>query len=101
MEYTGELLDRNWNILFFPEGEHSKTGKLQPFRTGIGLLVKEMKVPIVPIKHSGLENIMAGDEHQLPRFGKVTIKIGKPVILDYTKSIPEIANELQNLVKSL
>ena len=101
LEYTGELLDKGWNILFFPEGEHSKTRKLQPFRLGIGWLVKEMRVPVVPIKHSGLEKIMAGDEHQLPRFGKVTIKIGKPVILDYTKSIPELTNELQDIIAKM
>ena len=101
IEYSGELLDKGWNILFFPEGEHSKTGKLQPFRAGIGWLAKEMRCPIVPIKHFGMEKIMAGDEHQLPRFGKVAIKIGKPVQPDYTKSIPEITAELQDMINRM
>lgn len=101
IEYAGELLDKKWNILFFPEGEHSRTGKLQPFRAGIGWLAKEMKCPIVPVRHFGLERIMAGDEHQLPRLGKVLIKIGKPVKLDYTKSIPELTNELQHIVERM
>ncbi len=100
-EYTGELLDKGWNILFFPEGEHSKSGKFEAFRPGIGLLVKEMRVPIVPIKHEGLEKIMAGDEHQMPRFGKVTIKIGKPLYLDYSKSIPEIVDELHKVIEEM
>lgn len=101
LEYTGELLDKKWNILFFPEGEHSKSGELQPFRPGIGWIVKEMRVPIVPIKHSGLENIMAGDKPQIPKFGKVTVTIGRPVTLDYTKSIPEIINELQKILQNM
>jgi len=101
LEYTGKLLDNKWHILFFPEGEHSRSGKLQPFRSGIGWLIKEMRVPIVPIKHSGLENIMAGDEHQIPRRGKVTIKFGKPVNLDYTKSIPELTRELQTIIEKM
>ncbi len=101
LEYTGELIDKGWNILFFPEGEHSPSGEQQPFRTGIGWIVKEMKVPIVPIKHSGFENIMAGDEIQFPRFGKVTIKFGKPVILDDRKSVPEITSELERILKEL
>lgn len=101
LEYTGELLDKGWNILFFPEGEHSPSGKLQPFRSGIGWLVKEMRVPVIPIKHSGLERIMAGDQHQIPRFGRVTVTIGKPLEIDYTKSVPEITNELQQIIQKM
>ncbi len=101
LKYTGELLDKDWNILFFPEGEHSPDGTLQPFRSGIGWIIKEMRVPVVPIKHFGLENIMAGDPHQWPRFGKVRIKIGKPMMPDYTKSIPEITTELHNILKKM
>lgn len=101
LEYTGELLDKGWNILFFPEGEHSPSGELQPFRTGIGWIVKEMKIPVVPIKHAGFEKIMAGDPIQFPRFGRVTISFGKPVLLDDRQSVPEIASELQRLLKEL
>lgn len=101
LEYTGELLDKGWSIMFFPEGEHSPSGQLQPFRSGIGWIAKEMKVPIVPVKHSGFENIMAGDPIQMPRFGRVTIKFGKPIMLDDRKSIPEITQQLQDLIKNL
>ncbi|MES2971128.1 MAG: AMP-binding protein [Patescibacteria group bacterium] len=101
LAYTGELLDKKWHILFFPEGEHSPSGELQPFRSGIGWIVNEMKVPIIPIKHSGFENIMAGDAIQFPRSGKVTIKFGKPVLLDDRKSIPQQVNDLQKLLKDL
>ncbi len=101
LEYTGELLDKKWNILFFPEGEQSEDGTLQPFRSGIGWIIKEMKVPVVLIKHEGFENIMAGDRHQLPRRGRVNIKIGEPVMLDDRQSIPMITKELHNLLKNL
>ncbi len=101
LEYTGELIDNNWSIMFFPEGEHSPSGELQPFRSGIGWIVKEMKVPIVPIKHSGFEHIMAGDQIQFPSFGRVTIKFGKPIVLDDRKSIPELTTELQQILKKL
>lgn len=101
LEYTGELIDKNWNILFFPEGDHSASGELQSFRSGIGFIVKEMKIPIIPIKHSGFENIMAGDPIQMPRFGRITMKFGKPVIIDDRKSIPEITQQLQQIIKEL
>ncbi len=100
IEYAGELLDKKWNILFFPEGEHTKTGKMQPFKMGIGWLVKEMRVPIVPIRHFGLEKVLARND-KFPRPGKVIVKIGKPIMLDYTKSIPQITAEVQKLVEKL
>lgn len=101
LEYTGELLDKKWNILFFPEGEHSINGKMMPFRNGIGWIVKEMRVPIVPVKHEGLEHIMAGDQYQIPKFGRVKITFGKPIMPDYTKSIPEITKELQDVIEKM
>ncbi len=101
LEYTGELLDSGWNVLFFPEGEHSPSGQLQSFKNGIGWMVKELQVPVVPIKHMGLEKIMAGDKHQLPHFGKVTIKIGPAAKIDPDLSIPEITRAVQKLLKDL
>ncbi|HSX09370.1 MAG TPA: AMP-binding protein [Candidatus Saccharimonadales bacterium] len=101
LEYTGFLLDNKWNILFFPEGKHSPTGKMLPFKTGIGWLIKEMQVPVVPIKHQGLEKIMAGDHQTLPKRGNVTITFGKPFRPDITKSIPKITHELQEMITSM
>ncbi len=99
-EYVGELIDKGWNVLFFPEGEHSKTGGLQPFRPGIGWLAREMRVPIVPIRHFGLENVLKGED-TVPKPGNVLVKIGKPVTPDYMKSIPAITAEMQELIEKM
>lgn len=101
LEYTGWLLDKGWNILFFPEGKHSKSGQLEDFKSGIGWLVKEMRVPVVPIKHFGLEKIMHGDKQKFPKFGKVIVKIGKPIELDYTKSSQEITSQIYLTLKAM
>jgi long-chain acyl-CoA synthetase len=104
LEYTGELLDKNWNILFFPEGKHSLDGEMLEFQTGIGWLIKEMRVPIVPIKLEGMNKVLAGDVGDklfFPKRGKVSITFGKQIVPDYTKSIPEITNELQELIKKM
>ncbi len=36
--FAGELVDRGWSVLVFPEGVRTNTGKMAPFRAGIGLL---------------------------------------------------------------
>jgi long-chain acyl-CoA synthetase len=104
LEYTGELIDKRWNILFFPEGKHSLDENMLEFQTGIGWLIKEMRVPVVPIKLEGINKILAGDVGDtlaFPKRGKVSITFGKQVEPDYTKSIPEITQELQELIAKM
>jgi long-chain acyl-CoA synthetase len=43
------VLKRGQCLIWFPEGERSPTGKLLPFRPGIGLLLARFPRPIVPV----------------------------------------------------
>jgi 1-acyl-sn-glycerol-3-phosphate acyltransferase len=42
-------LEAGQAVLVFPEGERSIDGQMRPFRPGIGLLVKRVRAPIVPV----------------------------------------------------
>jgi hypothetical protein len=44
---TAEL-KREKNLLWFPEGERSPTGKLRPFKPGIGVSRNHFRVPVMP-----------------------------------------------------
>jgi 1-acyl-sn-glycerol-3-phosphate acyltransferase len=46
-------LEAGHPVLVFPEGERSEDGRLHPLRPGIGLLVKRVRVPIVPAGVAG------------------------------------------------
>lgn len=78
LEHMGQLIDQNINILIFPEGTRSRDATLMPFESGLGLMVKELKVPVVPIKISGLENIFPVGT-AFPKRGKVRMIFGKPL----------------------
>ncbi len=99
IRYTGKLLDNGWSILIFPEGERARTPQLLPFKQGIGVLAAEMRVPIVPIKIEGALKVLPRWK-KLPSFGKVTIKIGKPLIIK-TGSYIEATEEIEKAVKEL
>jgi len=73
--YAGEAVDRGYSVLVFPEGRHTEDGKLRPFRSGIGLLVNNLRIPVVPIRIDGLFEIkQAGRKFALP--GKIQVRIG-------------------------
>jgi long-chain acyl-CoA synthetase len=81
-------LARGYNLVWFPEGGRSRDGMLQPFQSGIGLLVAAYPVPIIPVWIRGtFEALPTGD--RWPRRRPVTILFGEPIdpaILDSPES---------------
>ena len=105
--FAGELADKGWNVLVFPEGERTKNGAMQPFRTGIGLLATNLRLPVVPVRIDGLWELaqarLANPWLRLKRVqkGSVKVTIGKPVKFEADVSAEEIARELEKNVAKL
>jgi len=73
--HAGEAMDRGYSVLVFPEGHRSRTGVMQPFRPGIGLLARESNVAILPVALLGLG---AGGARWV-RSRRIEVRIGEPV----------------------
>ena len=74
--FAGELADRGWSVLVFPEGDLTPDGKLQPFRAGIGLLANNLNIPVVPMRIDGAYEIReAGSLFNRP--GRIRVHIGE------------------------
>lgn len=98
MKNIGMLLDRSWSILIFPEGGVTPDGKMRRFEYGVGMIVGDMKVPVVPVRMDGLFDILHRGILPLghrPRWPLVTVNFGKPLTIDTTdyKKIAEIVEE--------
>jgi long-chain acyl-CoA synthetase len=78
LKYMGRLADAGINILIFPEGGHARNGKMQPFQLGLGIMVKELGIPVVPIKISGTEKVLPPGA-RFPKHDKVTVTFGEPL----------------------
>ncbi|HEY7097300.1 MAG TPA: AMP-binding protein [Terriglobales bacterium] len=98
--YAGESVDRGYSVLVFPEGHHTKDGKMLPFRTGIGLLANNLQIPIVPTRIDGLFELKKAGK-KIARPHAVTITIGKPVQFEAGKDPAQIARELQEKIEEL
>ena len=98
--FMGNLIDRGWNVLIFPEGERTKTGGLSPFRAGIGLLATRLRVPVIPMYLGNLWELKQQGKH-IARPHELRVAIGEPVTYAETDDPQQIAEELRNRVEAL
>jgi long-chain acyl-CoA synthetase len=98
--FAGDLADRRWNVLVFPEGKTTEDGGMLPFRAGIGLLAKQLNIPVVPIYLRGLFDLKQR-EHIFARPGHVQATIGAPVRFAPDQDANEITRELERRVREL
>ncbi len=96
----GKILDKGNSVLIFPEGTRTRTGEIQDFKKGIGIIAPEMGVPIIPIKISGNFEILPR-KHHIPKHGKTTITIGEPIKFDDNCSYISVTEKLEEAIKKL
>lgn len=99
LAYMGRLADAGINILIFPEGGHSRDGALQPFQPGLGIMVKELGLAVVPVRISGTDGVLPHDV-SYPKPGKVTVSFGEPLRFRYEEPT-EIVEDVRDAVERL
>lgn len=71
-------LRQGYNLVWFPEGSIARNGQLQPFRSGIGLILRVIPVPVVPVWIAGTYEAMPRGQRRLRRH-PITIMFGPPM----------------------
>jgi 1-acyl-sn-glycerol-3-phosphate acyltransferase len=75
------ILDRllaGGGVILFPEGTRTRDGKLQPARSGIGLVVAKSQAPVVPVRTFGTFEAW-GRNQKIPLPKPVMVKYGQPM----------------------
>ena len=73
------------SVLIFPEGTRSRTGQIQDFKPGIGLIAAEAGVPIVPIYIQGAYQAMPPGA-AIPRPSPIGVFIGTAIDVEAAHS---------------
>jgi long-chain acyl-CoA synthetase len=98
--FAGESADRGYSILVFPEGRHTTDGMMRPFRSGIGLLVNNLNIPVVPMRIGGLFELKQAGRRTARPF-QIKVQIGSPVSFAQGTDPEQIADALQRRVEEL
>jgi long-chain acyl-CoA synthetase len=98
-QHAGMALDRGFNVLVFPEGHRTESG-LQPFRPGIGLLVRDSGTPVVPVALAGLSELKATGKGWF-RSGRLTVRVGEPIEFAPGDTPEQITEQLYETLKAM
>jgi len=78
LAFAAAVLEKGYNLVWFPEGERSPDGDLKDFKPGIGLLLTRYPVAVVPAWIDGaFEALPIGKK--IPRRRKLTVTFGEPI----------------------
>jgi 1-acyl-sn-glycerol-3-phosphate acyltransferase len=74
------MLEAGDVLCVYPEGTRQHGRRIQPLQPGAAYLALRAGVPIVPVGIAGAEEILRMHKDPIPRFGRVTIVVGPPIV---------------------
>jgi long-chain acyl-CoA synthetase len=100
LAFAGTVLKRGGILVWFPEGERSRSGELTTFKPGIGLLLERYHVPVVPVIIEGAyEALPLGATW--PRLHLIRIQIHPPLDPDRLIAESSGASTREHIVTTL
>lgn len=101
LDYVGKVIDKGWHVVISPEGKIAVSGKLQPFKPGIGLLAVSLGTPVVVIKTFGLTGTVPLHSRWPKKRSRITVRINKPISFDVNSDFDKVANQLHKIMENL
>ena len=98
--FAGESADRGYSIVVFPEGRRTQDGKMSSFQAGVGLLTRNLQLPVVPVRIDGLFELKQKSRKFSPP-GTVTVSIGQALRFDPQTDPVAIARDLEYRMREL
>jgi long-chain acyl-CoA synthetase len=87
-------------LCIFPEGSRSPDGRIKEFKKGVGIVSRELKIPLIPAAVQGTYQVLARGK-KVPRPARVTVTFGKPVYPDgreYDEIVAKLYDEVVKLL---
>ena len=89
MQLSAYVLRHNRVLCVFPEGGRSRDGNIKEFKKGVGIIAKELNIPIIPVAIKGTYEMLPTGK-RIPSPARVSVTFGKavyPVGQDYDEIV--------------
>jgi len=93
------LTDDALAFVLFPEGTRSRTGELGSFKGGLGALVAETSVPVVPAWIEGAYKALPPGR-RVPRPSRIEVRFGPPLRFEDTSNSKEGWREIRDRIRA-
>ncbi len=101
LQLSAYVLRRGKILLVFPEGSRSRDGGIKEFKKGVGIIAKELSIPIVPVAISGTYQMLPSGR-MFPKPSKVRVSFGKaihPGGRDYDEIVKTLYGEVVKMLE--
>jgi long-chain acyl-CoA synthetase len=103
LQLSAYVLRQGKVLCVFPEGTRARDGRLREFKKGVGIIAKELNVPIIPVSINGTYEMLApGKAFPVP--AKVTVVFGKPIFpedRDYDGIVKKLYDDVADLLEEV
>ena len=99
IRYVGQLINEGSSVLIFPEGKRTDTGDIASFQPGIGMIASKLRVPVVPVRIEGLDQILH-QSWRMARPGKARVSFGTPLHLNGSDYVL-LSRQVEDAVRAL
>ena len=99
LRHAGRLADLGYSTLLFPEGERTWDSQLLPFRSGVGVMVERLQLPVVPLLIRGLFEIWPRTKER-PVRGKAELWVGDLMNIQPGESAGDFTRRLEETYRS-
>lgn len=100
MQLSAHVLRQGKVLCVFPEGGRSRDGRTKEFKKGVGIIARELNIPVVPTAIRGTYEMLPAGRN-LPKPTKVSVSFGKPIYpgdRDYDEIVKELYQEVVKLL---
>ncbi len=78
LQLSAYVLRHGKILLVFPEGSRSRDGGIKEFKKGVGIIARELNIPIVPVAISGTYEMLPSGR-LFPKPARIAVSFGKPI----------------------
>jgi long-chain acyl-CoA synthetase len=101
LQLSAYILRQDRVLCVFPEGSRSRDGNIKEFKKGVGIIAKELNVPLVPAAITGTFEMMRPGK-LFPRRARTTVTFGEPFSpggMTYEEIVERLHNEVSGLLE--